>query len=65
MKESRRTGCKAVLVGPPGRGRYAEEHLVDALQALNESLASLPEDRASVPGASELRESQYLEVLHR
>ena len=66
VKESRRTGCKAVLVTPPGgRGRYTEEHLVDALQALNESLASLPEDRASVPGASELRESQYLEVLHR
>ena len=66
VKESRRTGCKAVLVTPPGgRGRYTEEHLVDALQALNESLASLPEDRASVPGASELRESQYLEVIHR
>ena len=46
VKESRRTGCKAVLAAPPGgKGRYTEEHLVDALQALNESLASLPEDR--------------------
>ena len=65
VKESRRTGCTAVLVGPPARGRYTEEHLVDALQALNESLANLPEDRASAPGASELRQSQFLEVLHR
>ena len=65
VKESRRTGCTAILVGPPGRGRYTEEHLVDALQALNESLANLPENRASATGASELRESQFLEVLHR
>ena len=66
VKESRRTGCRAILVTKPnGRRYYSEQDLVDALGALNESLHALPEDRATVTGAEVLQQSQYLEYIYR
>ena len=66
VKESRRTGCKAILVAKPsGRRSYEEQDFIDALQSLSESLHGLPEDRSTALGASELQQSQYLAGLYR
>ena len=61
IRESRRTGCKAILVQKAGR-YYEETDLIDALRALSESLQTA---RDEATGAQPLQQSQYLEVVHR
>ena len=61
IKESRRTGCKAILVQKAGR-YYEESDLIDALRALSESLQTA---RDEATGAQPLQQSQYLEAVHR
>ena len=61
VRESRKTGCKAILVQKAGR-YYEESDLIDAIRALSESLQTA---RDEATGAQPLQQSQYLEVLHR